>query len=124
MRNYKASSQAHVQAIRQWGLEGEGYTLIVYNNSSTGRIERKLSFSSDAKGRRIIVSKKGKETMNLIFKEGKLDMRFLPKEDKLKNAKALLLNSVEECTIGERKLSKENSDLDTMLTEIAKILVG
>lgn len=62
--------------------------------------------------------------MNLIFKEGKLDMRFLPKEDKLKNAKALLLNSVEECTIGERKLSKENSDLDTMLTEIARILVG
>ena len=51
-------------------------------------------------------------------------MRFLPKEDKLKNAKALLLNSVEECTIGERKLSKENSDLDTMLTEIAMILVG
>ena len=65
MRNYKASSQAHVQAIRQWGLEGEGYTLIVYNNSSTGRIERKLSFSSDAKGRRIIVSKKGNETIVL-----------------------------------------------------------
>lgn len=124
MRNYKASSQAHVQAIRQWGLEGEGYTLVVYNNSSTGRSERKLSFSSDAKGRRIIVSKKGKEAMNVTFKAGKLDMRFLPKEDKLKTAKALLLNSVEECTIAGKKLSKENSDLDTMLTEIAKILVG
>ena len=122
MRNYKASSQA--QAIRQWGLEGEGYTLIVYNNSSIGGIERKLSFSSDARGRRIIVSQKGKETMNVIFKAGKLDMRFLPKEKKVEAAQALLKGSVEECTIGGRKQDKENSDLDTMLAEIAKILVG
>ena len=118
MRNYKASSQA--QAIRQWGMEGKGYTL----NSSIGGIERKLSFSSDATGRRIIVSQKGKEMMNVIFRPGKLDMRFLPKEEKVKAAQTLLLNSVEECTVGGRKLDKANSDLDKMLADIAKILVG